>query len=119
MTTSQTAGRPFDAVLCDLDNVIRFYDMTEPVRLERAAGLTTEPRGATGRRAGIGPVNSGTRLRGMTREGRHSLRPVPRRAFAAFRHQETTDGKTPGTDRKPTESRRKSGGKSRGTSRNQ
>ncbi|MCZ1010252.1 HAD family hydrolase [Streptomyces lydicus] len=40
MTTSQTAGRPFDAVLCDLDNVIRFYDMTEPARLERAAGLT-------------------------------------------------------------------------------
>ncbi|MFE3885796.1 HAD-IA family hydrolase [Streptomyces lydicus] len=39
MTTSQTTGRPFDAVLCDLDNVIRFYDMTEPTRLERAAGL--------------------------------------------------------------------------------
>ncbi|MEU6327111.1 HAD-IA family hydrolase [Streptomyces sp. NPDC047049] len=36
MTTSPMTGRPFDAVLCDLDNVIRFYDMTEPARLERA-----------------------------------------------------------------------------------
>jgi putative hydrolase of the HAD superfamily len=29
----------FDAVLCDLDGVIRFYDLTEVTRLERAAGL--------------------------------------------------------------------------------
>ncbi|RZU37512.1 putative hydrolase of the HAD superfamily [Streptomyces sp. BK022] len=38
-------GRPFDAVLCDLDNVIRFYDTTELAGLERGAGLaegTTE-----------------------------------------------------------------------------
>ncbi|QKW11013.1 HAD-IA family hydrolase [Streptomyces sp. NA04227] len=30
---------PFDAVLCDLDNVIRFYDLTELAALERGAGL--------------------------------------------------------------------------------
>ncbi|MFE6285989.1 HAD family hydrolase [Streptomyces sp. NPDC057877] len=30
---------PFDAVLCDVDNVIRFYDPTELLALERAAGL--------------------------------------------------------------------------------
>ncbi|MFI8433587.1 HAD family hydrolase [Streptomyces sp. NPDC079020] len=30
---------PFDAVLCDLDNVIRFYDMAGLAELERAAGL--------------------------------------------------------------------------------
>ncbi|MFJ8822335.1 HAD family hydrolase [Streptomyces sp. NPDC102467] len=30
---------PFDAVLCDLDNVIRFYDMAPLAELERAAGL--------------------------------------------------------------------------------
>lgn len=29
----------FDAVLCDLDGVIRFYDLTGVTRLERAAGL--------------------------------------------------------------------------------
>ncbi|MEU9114127.1 HAD-IA family hydrolase [Streptomyces sp. NPDC048483] len=34
----------FDAVLCDLDGVIRFYDMTEVTRLEEAAGL---PPGST------------------------------------------------------------------------
>ncbi|MEU8465031.1 HAD family phosphatase [Streptomyces sp. NPDC029003] len=31
--------RPFDAVLCDLDNVIRFYDSSRVGALERAAGL--------------------------------------------------------------------------------
>lgn len=31
--------RPFDAVLCDFDGVIRFHDQTELVDLERAAGL--------------------------------------------------------------------------------
>ncbi|MCT9931471.1 HAD-IA family hydrolase [Planotetraspora sp. A-T 1434] len=30
---------PFEAVLCDFDGVIRFYDTTELVTLERAAGL--------------------------------------------------------------------------------
>ncbi|WP_442911033.1 HAD family hydrolase [Kitasatospora sp. NBC_01266] len=35
---------PFDAVLCDLDNVIRFFDHTELARLEQAAGL---PAGST------------------------------------------------------------------------
>ncbi|MCX4970289.1 HAD-IA family hydrolase [Streptomyces sp. NBC_00654] len=30
---------PFDAVLCDLDNVIRFYDLAGLAELERAAGL--------------------------------------------------------------------------------
>ncbi|MFE9630630.1 HAD family hydrolase [Streptomyces sp. NPDC006463] len=47
MTTTResVAARPFDAVLCDLDNVIRFYDTTRLAELERAAGLaegTTE-----------------------------------------------------------------------------
>ncbi|MEU6387955.1 HAD-IA family hydrolase [Streptomyces sp. NPDC046939] len=43
--TLRNARRPFDAVLCDLDNVIRFYDTTELAELERASGLpvgTTE-----------------------------------------------------------------------------
>ncbi|MFD1828823.1 HAD family hydrolase [Streptomyces desertarenae] len=34
-----TPARPFDALLCDLDNVIRFYDTTRLAALERAAGL--------------------------------------------------------------------------------
>ncbi|MFE7333512.1 HAD-IA family hydrolase [Streptomyces griseus] len=34
----------FDAVLCDLDNVVRFYDTAPLAALERAAGL---PEGAT------------------------------------------------------------------------
>ncbi|MFD9906585.1 HAD-IA family hydrolase [Streptomyces sp. NPDC059063] len=53
MTAAQTpvirpadpaAPRPFDAVLTDLDGVIRFYDMSDVAELERAAGL---PGGAT------------------------------------------------------------------------
>ncbi|MFF4602800.1 HAD family hydrolase [Streptomyces sp. NPDC001339] len=39
MTASEISSRPFDAVLCDLDNVIRFYDMAPLAELERAAGL--------------------------------------------------------------------------------
>ncbi|MFF5130879.1 HAD family hydrolase [Streptomyces syringium] len=39
MTASEICSRPFDAVLCDLDNVIRFYDMAPLAELERAAGL--------------------------------------------------------------------------------
>lgn len=35
---------PYDAVLCDLDNVVRFYDVTHLSALERAAGL---PEGTT------------------------------------------------------------------------
>ncbi|MEU6761014.1 HAD-IA family hydrolase [Streptomyces sp. NPDC046853] len=35
---------PFDAVFCDLDGVIRFYDMSELEAMERAAGL---PHGST------------------------------------------------------------------------
>ena len=42
MTSDLSAA--FDAVLCDIDNVIRYYDYTELTRLEEAAGL--EP-GAT------------------------------------------------------------------------
>ncbi len=38
-TAANSPARTFDAVLCDLDNVIRFYDHTELGRLERAAGL--------------------------------------------------------------------------------
>ncbi|MFE5589196.1 HAD family hydrolase [Streptomyces sp. NPDC056549] len=36
---SEILRRPFDAVLCDLDNVIRFYDMAPLAGLERAAGV--------------------------------------------------------------------------------
>ncbi|MFJ8865406.1 HAD family hydrolase [Streptomyces sp. NPDC102473] len=35
---------PYEAVLCDLDNVVRFYDVTHLSALERAAGL---PEGTT------------------------------------------------------------------------
>ncbi|MEU8700426.1 HAD-IA family hydrolase [Streptomyces sp. NPDC048680] len=45
MTTTKITSRPFDAALCDLDNVIRFYDTTQLSILERGAGLaegTTE-----------------------------------------------------------------------------
>lgn len=34
-----SGGRPFDAVLCDVDNVIRVYDPSRLNALERAAGL--------------------------------------------------------------------------------
>ncbi|HEX5565617.1 MAG TPA: HAD-IA family hydrolase [Streptomyces sp.] len=44
MATAQRPGRRFDAVLCDLDNVIRFYDTTRLAELERTAGL---PEGTT------------------------------------------------------------------------
>ncbi|MET4921760.1 HAD-IA family hydrolase [Streptomyces sp. PSRA5] len=48
------AGRPgFDAVLCDIDGVIRFYDTSEVTRLERAAGL---PEGTTAS-VGYAPEN--------------------------------------------------------------
>lgn len=46
-------GPPFDAVLCDIDGVIRFYDLSEVTRLERAAGL---PEGATAA-VGYAPEN--------------------------------------------------------------
>lgn len=42
--TPAPAGRAFDAVLCDLDNVVRFYDTAPLAALERAAGL---PEGTT------------------------------------------------------------------------
>lgn len=44
---------PFDAVLCDLDGVIRFYDTVEVARLEEAAGL---PEGITAA-IGFAPEN--------------------------------------------------------------
>ncbi|MGW4226400.1 HAD family hydrolase [Streptomyces bauhiniae] len=44
---------PFDAVLCDLDGVIRFYDTVEVTRLEEAAGL---PKGITAA-IGFSPEN--------------------------------------------------------------
>ncbi|MET9615659.1 HAD-IA family hydrolase [Kitasatospora indigofera] len=46
---------PFDAVLCDLDDVIRLFDATEVTRLERAAGL---PVGSTAGSA-FGPGRGG------------------------------------------------------------
>ncbi|MEU7041757.1 HAD-IA family hydrolase [Streptomyces varsoviensis] len=36
---SSISCRSFDAVLCDLDNVIRFYDTSRLAEMERAAGL--------------------------------------------------------------------------------
>ncbi|MEV3932236.1 HAD-IA family hydrolase [Streptomyces sp. NPDC049944] len=39
-----THDLPYAAVLCDLDNVVRFYDLTHLAALERAAGL---PEGTT------------------------------------------------------------------------
>ncbi|MFF8958275.1 hypothetical protein [Streptomyces sp. NPDC014894] len=60
--TTTTAADPTDpaapadrphAVLCDVDGVIRSYDMTEVTRLERAAGL---PEGATAA-VGYAPEN--------------------------------------------------------------
>ncbi|MGW1502189.1 HAD family hydrolase [Streptomyces mirabilis] len=36
---SASGGRPFDAVLCDVDNVIRVYEPAHLYGLERAAGL--------------------------------------------------------------------------------
>ncbi|MFD3522357.1 HAD family hydrolase [Streptomyces sp. NPDC058653] len=47
------ADRPFDAVLCDVDGVIRHLDSTEVSRLERAAGL---PEGTTAS-VGYAPEN--------------------------------------------------------------
>ncbi|MFJ4472641.1 HAD family hydrolase [Streptomyces sp. NPDC089424] len=38
--TDTRGRRPFDAVLCDVDNVIRFYDASRVTALERAAGLS-------------------------------------------------------------------------------
>lgn len=37
--TAPLPPRPFDAVLCDIDNVIRHYDSASLTALERAAGL--------------------------------------------------------------------------------
>ncbi|MFI6846343.1 HAD-IA family hydrolase [Kitasatospora sp. NBC_00085] len=52
MTTSIDSGKPpFDAVLCDIDGVIRFFDHRETARLEHAAGLS---EGDT-ERAAFGP----------------------------------------------------------------
>lgn len=39
MTDRSTAARPFDAVLCDVDNVIRTFDSTHLEALERVAGV--------------------------------------------------------------------------------
>ncbi|WP_432135433.1 MULTISPECIES: HAD-IA family hydrolase [unclassified Streptomyces] len=39
MTDRPAGGRSFDAVLCDVDNVIRHYDSSALTALERAAGL--------------------------------------------------------------------------------
>lgn len=47
-------GAPFDAVLCDIDDVIRSFDMTEVERLEQAAGLPEGSTVAAGLSAGLG-----------------------------------------------------------------
>ncbi|MFD3920771.1 HAD-IA family hydrolase [Streptomyces sp. NPDC058595] len=68
---SRGATRPgarepaFDAVLCDIDGVIRFFDLSEVSRLERAAGL---PEGTTAS-VGFAPENDLPLLLGrITRE---------------------------------------------------
>jgi putative hydrolase of the HAD superfamily len=38
-SVSESPGTPFDAVLCDLDNVIRFYDTAPLAALERVVGV--------------------------------------------------------------------------------
>lgn len=53
---------PFDAVLCDLDGVIRFYDMSRMEEMERAAGL---PHGSTAEIA-FAPETDGPLMRGHT-----------------------------------------------------
>ncbi|MFE3113058.1 HAD-IA family hydrolase [Kitasatospora indigofera] len=58
-TTRTTA--PFDAVLCDLDDVIRLFDATEVTLLERAAGL---PVGSTAASA-FGPGRGGPLVLGQ------------------------------------------------------
>jgi putative hydrolase of the HAD superfamily len=65
MVTSQAVGRPFDAVLCDLDNVIRFYDTARLTRLEHAAGLA---EGTTARVAFAPEVDLPLLLGGITKE---------------------------------------------------
>ncbi|MEU0368802.1 HAD-IA family hydrolase [Streptomyces sp. NPDC006283] len=52
-TARDAGGLPFDAVLCDVDGVIRFYDTAEVTRLEEAAGL---PAGITAA-VGFAPEN--------------------------------------------------------------
>lgn len=55
----------FDAVLCDIDGVIRFFDLSEVSRLERVAGL---PEGTTAS-VGFAPENDLPLLLGrITRE---------------------------------------------------
>lgn len=71
MTTERPSGvaaseaRPFDAVLCDVDNVIRFYDTTALARLEREAGLA---EGATARVAFTPEVDRPLMLGAVTPE---------------------------------------------------
>ncbi|MEU7553853.1 HAD-IA family hydrolase [Streptomyces sp. NPDC044571] len=67
MTTSTRTGtrRCFDAVLCDLDNVIRFYDAKALTALEREAGV---PEGTTTRLA-FAPERDGPLLLGRITRG--------------------------------------------------
>ncbi|MGW6709986.1 HAD family hydrolase [Streptomyces sp. NPDC054956] len=57
-----TNSKPYDAVLCDLDNVIRFFDETHVTALEAAAGL---PAGTTASLA-FAPALDGPLLVGRT-----------------------------------------------------
>ncbi|MFF2020476.1 HAD-IA family hydrolase [Streptomyces sp. NPDC058171] len=61
-TTTATSDRAFDAVLCDLDGVIRFFDDSVVTRLEREAGL---PEGTTAT-IGFAPEHDGPLLLGRT-----------------------------------------------------
>ncbi|MEV0531929.1 HAD family hydrolase [Kitasatospora sp. NPDC050463] len=65
MTTSTVPGEPpFDAVLCDIDGVLRFFDHREVTRLEHAAGL---PQGRTAEVAFAGDAGTTLILGGLTR----------------------------------------------------
>ncbi|MGV9267957.1 HAD-IA family hydrolase [Kitasatospora sp. NPDC003701] len=65
MTTSTMTGKPpFDAVLCDIDGVLRFFDHHEVTRLEHAAGL---PQGRTAELAFAGDAGTALVLGGLSR----------------------------------------------------
>jgi putative hydrolase of the HAD superfamily len=57
-------GRPYDAVLCDVDNVIRHFDSTHLEALERAAGLAE----GTTKKVAFSPEVDGPLLLGQITE---------------------------------------------------
>lgn len=64
MADAPGARRPFDAVLCDVDNVIRHFDPTHLEALERAAGLAE----GTTQKVAFSPEVDGPLLTGQITE---------------------------------------------------